>query len=108
MKLSTADGVKLTHTPGEKDVLAYDMTTLLFFGVSCPLAELGYNPDRIRRKQANLALLVSKRDLYPMMHFVYNGSRHSISTVKNLIACLNQASMLFFMIVVNRARLALS
>jgi transposase len=78
-------------SPAEKEVLAYDMTTLLFFGVSCPLAELGYNPDRIRRKQANLALLVSKRDRYPMMHFVYNGSRHSISTVKNLIACLNQA-----------------
>lgn len=77
--------------PGENEILAYDMTTLLFFGVSCPLAELGYNPDRIRRKQANLALLVSKRDQYPMMHFVYNGSRQSISTVKNLISCLNQA-----------------
>jgi transposase len=70
---------------GEKETLAYDLTTLLFFGVSCPLAELGYNPDRIRRRQANLAVLVSKRDRYPLSHFVYNGSRHSISTVKNLL-----------------------
>ncbi len=70
---------------GESETLAYDLTTLLFFGVSCPLAELGYNPDRIRRRQANLAVLVSKRDRYPLAHFVYSGSRHSISTVKNLL-----------------------
>ncbi len=70
---------------GETETLAYDLTTLLFFGVSCPLAELGYNPDRIRRRQANLAVLVSRRDRYPIAHFVYNGSRHSISTVKNLL-----------------------
>jgi hypothetical protein len=70
---------------GENETLAYDLTTLLFFGVSCPLAELGYNPDRIRRRQANLAVLVSKRDRYPIAHFVYNGRRHSISTVKNLL-----------------------
>jgi transposase len=70
---------------GETETLAYDLTTLLFFGVSCPLAELGYNPDRIRRLQANLAVLVSKRDRYPIAHFVYNGSRHSMSTVKNLL-----------------------
>jgi hypothetical protein len=69
----------------ETETLAYDLTTLMFFGVSCPLAELGYNPDRIRRRQANLAVLVSKRDRYPIAHFVYNGSRHSISTVKNLL-----------------------
>jgi transposase len=78
---------------GEKETLAYDMTTLLFFGVSCPLAELGYNPDRIRRLQVNLALLVSSRDKYPIMHFVYEGSRHSASTVKNLIVNLSNSAM---------------
>lgn len=36
-------------SPGDKETLAYDLTTVLFFGVSCPLAELGYNPKRIRR-----------------------------------------------------------
>lgn len=74
--------------PGERETLAYDLTTVLFFGVSCPIAELGYNPDRIRRRQANIALLVSKYDRFPIMHFVYNGSRHTGSTVKNLISCL--------------------
>jgi len=47
---------------GENEVLAYDITTILFFGVSCPLAELGYNPDKIKRRQINLALVVSRKE----------------------------------------------
>lgn len=78
---------------GETETIAYDMTTLLFFGVNCPLAELGYNPDKIRRLQVNLALLVSSRDKYPIMHFVYEGSRHSASTVKNLLARISTSTM---------------
>ena len=78
---------------GDKETLAYDLTTVLFFGVSCPLAELGYNPERIRRRQVNLAVLVSKHDKHPIAHFVYNGSRHSASTVKNLLARLNAVSI---------------
>ncbi|VUT26389.1 MAG: hypothetical protein MASP_01478 [Candidatus Methanolliviera sp. GoM_asphalt] len=79
--------------PGDKETLAYDLTTVLFFGVSCPLAELGYNPEMIRRRQVNLAVLVSKHDKHPIAHFVYNGSRHSASTVKNLLARLNAVSI---------------
>jgi len=79
--------------PGEREVLAYDMTTVLFFGVSCPLAELGYNPDRIQRRQVNLALLVSRREKYPLAHFVYEGSRNSASTVENLMVRLRQSSL---------------
>ena len=79
--------------PGDKETLAYDLTTVLFFGVSCPLAELGYNPERIRRRQVNLAVLVSKHDKHPIAHFVYNGSRHSASTVKNLLTRLNSMTI---------------
>jgi transposase len=79
--------------PGDKETLAYDLTTVLFFGVSCPLAELGYNPERIRRRQVNLAVLVSKHDKHPIAHFVYNGSRNSASTVKNLLTRLNSMSI---------------
>ena len=78
---------------GQKETIAYDMTTLLFFGVSCPLAELGYNPDRIRRLQVNLALLVSGWDKFPLMHFVYEGSRHSASTIKNLLTGLSNSNV---------------
>jgi hypothetical protein len=32
---------------GETETVAYDLTTVLFFGITCPLAELGYNPEHI-------------------------------------------------------------
>lgn len=73
---------------GQKEVVAYDLTTILFFGTTCPLAELGYNPKHIKQRQVNIALLVSKHDKAPMAHFTYNGSRNSSSTVKNLLARL--------------------
>ena len=83
----------IRYLMARRETIAYDMTTLLFFGVNCPLAELGYNPDKIRRLQVNLALLVSSRDKYPIMHFVYEGSRHSASTVKNLLARLSNSTI---------------
>ena len=76
--------------PGETETVAYDLTSILFFGVSCPLAELGYNSKHVNRLQVNLALLVSKYDKYPISHRIYNGRRNSLSTVKNLIAQLNE------------------
>jgi transposase len=79
--------------PGEKETLAYDLTSILFFGVSCSLAELGYNPERVRRRQANIALLVSKHDKFPIAHFVYGGSRSSMTTVKNLLARLSDTAI---------------
>ena len=79
--------------PGEKETIAYDLTSVLFFGVTCPLAELGYNPKGIKCRQINLALVVSQHDRYPITHFVYNGSRNTASTVKNLMACLTDTSI---------------
>ena len=78
---------------GERETLAYDLTSVLFFGVSCPMAELGYNPDRIKRRQVNLALVVSRIDKYPLLHFVYNGSRNAASTVRNLVSSLQESSV---------------
>ena len=71
---------------GEKETVAYDLTSVLFFGVTCPLAEFGHKAKDTKCKQANLALLVSKYDKFPIAHFVYNGKRNTSSTVKNLIA----------------------
>jgi len=85
---------KLEPLPaGTKETLAYDMTSVLFFGVSCPMAELGYNPDKIRRKQVNLALVVSRADRFPLVHFVYNGGRNGTSTIKNLLSALQGSSV---------------
>jgi len=79
--------------PGDRETVAYDLTSVLYFGVTCPLAELGHKARRTGRRQVNLALLVSRHDRYPIAHFVYNGSRNSSSTVKNLIARLNDISI---------------
>lgn len=76
---------------GKRETLAYDLTSVLFFGVTCPLAGPGFNAKKIDQLQANLALLVSKHDKYPISHFVYDGSRHASSTVNNLIARLSDA-----------------
>lgn len=71
--------------PGETETVAYDLTSVLFFGITCPLVELGYNPDHMQQLQINLALLVSKHDKCPISHFIYNGSRNSLTTIKNLV-----------------------
>ncbi len=59
--------------PGESETVAYDLTSVLFFGISCPLTELGYNTKHAQQLQVNLALLVSKNDKCPISHFIYNG-----------------------------------
>ena len=78
---------------GKKETVAYDLTTILFFGVTCPIAVLGRNPKKMKQQQVNLALLASKFDRQPIAHFVYNGKRKDASTVKNLLARLNETAI---------------
>ncbi len=78
---------------GETETVAYDLTSVLFFGVTCSLAEFGYNAKHVTRLQVNLALLVSKFDKYPISHFVYNGSRNSLSTIRNLVTQLKDTGI---------------
>ena len=78
---------------GERETLAYDITSILFFGVQCPLAELGCNSKGIKQLQANLALIVSRKEKYPLTHFVYKGSRNDVSTIKNLLYRLQESSL---------------
>jgi len=77
----------------EREVLAYDMTTLVMYGVTCPLGEKGHNPDHLSREQVNLAVVVSKRDKFPLAQFVYEGSRNDKSTVPNLLTRLEQTGL---------------
>ena len=78
---------------GEGESVAYDLTSVLFFGVTCPLAEFGEKAKKANRRQVNLAVIVSKHDKQPIAHFVYNGCKNSLSTVKNLIARLNETDI---------------
>ena len=76
------------HPLKKKDHVAYDLTTVLFFGTSCPLAEFGYNPGHLNRRQINIALMVSKEDYQPEYHAVFEGSRSGSTTIRNLLAAL--------------------
>ena len=76
------------HPLKGKDHVAYDLTTVLFFGTSCPLAEFGYNPGHLNRRQINIALMVSKEDYQPEYHAVFEGSRTGVTTVRNMLTVL--------------------
>ncbi|EQD43813.1 transposase, partial [mine drainage metagenome] len=70
-----------------RETLAYDLTSVLFFGVTCPLAELGYNAKDVEDQvQVNLGLLVNRSDTMPVSHALFEGSRHGVATVRNMLA----------------------
>jgi len=75
--------------PAMKEVVAYDLTSVLLYGDTCPLAEKGYNPPESRLNQVNLTVLASRHDQYPLAHLVYAGNRQSMSTVRNLLLRLD-------------------
>jgi transposase len=76
------------------ETLAYDLTSVLFFGVTCPLAEFGYNPQNATdRMQVNLALLVTRNEMHPVCHAVYEGGRHGVTTIRNLLARLSRTKI---------------
>jgi transposase len=70
---------------GESEILAYDLTSVMVFGETCPLAEKGYNAEDNRHRQIKLAVLVSKFDRQPLGHVIYQGATNSVSTVEELI-----------------------
>lgn len=84
---------RTTHPlpPGVRETLAYDLTSVLFFGVTCPLAELGYNAKDVEDQfQVNLGLLVNRSDTMPVSHALFEGSRHGVATVRNMLARLSR------------------
>lgn len=92
--------------PGEKESVAYDLTSILFFGVTCPLAELGEKAKKTKRRQVNLAVIISKHDKQPIAHFVYGGNRNSSSTVKNLIVRLKETDIEPGLIIIDRGNVS--
>ena len=86
----------------EHEVLAYDLTSVLFFGATCPLAAMGMNPDHQLRPQVNLAVAVSRHDHSPLTHFVYHGNRNGKGTMRNLLAELQHSGMKPGLLIVDR------
>jgi hypothetical protein len=87
---------------GEKEVVAYDLTNVLFFGVTCPIAEVGHNPDHQARPQVNVGVVVSRHDHTPLFHFAYRGNRNGGGTVRNLLVQLQSAKLPPGLLIVDR------
>jgi len=87
---------------GEKEVVAYDLTNVLFFGVTCPIAEVGHNPDHQARPQVNVGVVVSRHDRTPLFHFAYRGNRNGGGTVRNLLVQLQSAKVPPGLLIVDR------
>ncbi len=79
--------------------MAYDITSVLFFGTSSSIAEMGYDSGSMRK--INVAIL-STREGIPIMHSVYEGSRNGRSTVKNLITEISRWGIPQGLLIVDR------
>ncbi len=87
---------------GESEVVAYDLTSVLFFGVTCPIATSGRNPDHQQRLQVNVGAVVSRHDRMLWRHFVYRGNRHGVGTMRNLLVELQGAKVPPGLLIVDR------
>jgi Transposase DDE domain len=87
---------------GESEVVAYDLTSVLFFGVTCPIATSGRNPDHPQRLQVNVGAVVSRHDRMLWRHFVYRGNRHGVGTMRNLLVELQGAKIPPGLLIVDR------
>ena len=78
---------------GKSEMLAYDMTSIIVYGDTCPLTKKGYNAEKSRHQQINLSLLVSKQDSYPLGHQVHPGNHASMTTMQSLLPRLSDFSI---------------
>lgn len=77
----------------EREFLAYDMTSMITYGNTCPLAEKGHNAENWRQQQFNLSLLVSKHDNQPLAHMIHPGNHTSMTTMQHVIPRLSDFSI---------------
>ncbi len=87
---------------GETEVLAYDITSVRFFGVTCPISAPRRNPDDQQRLQVNVRAVVSRHDRMLWRHLVYRGNRRGIGTMRNLLAELQRANVQPGLLIVDR------
>ena len=69
---------------GEKETVAYDVTTVMTYSETCPLAGRGYNAKKSNVNQYNLGMLVSKSSRYPIAHMVFPGNYQAKTTLSTL------------------------
>jgi hypothetical protein len=73
------------------ETLAHDLTSVFFFAVTRPLAELGHNAKDVEDQvQVILSLLANGNDSMPVAQALFEGSRHGLATVRNLLSWLSR------------------
>lgn len=87
---------------GETEVLAYDITSVRFFGVTCPISAPRRNPDDQQRLQVNVRAVVIRHDRMLWRHFVYRRNRHGIGTIRNLLVERQRANVRPRLLIVDR------
>ena len=91
-----------SHPLSGRATLAYDLTDILFFGVTCPIAAKGANPDHQNRLQVNATVVADRGDGAPLFHFVYDGKRNGSTTLRNLLVELQHYDIEKGLLVVDR------
>ncbi|EQD37901.1 transposase, partial [mine drainage metagenome] len=82
---------------------AYDLSNVLFFGVD--VSDCGSRaeprPPRLG-PTVNVAVVVSRHDRVPLLHFVYSGRRNGAGTTRNLLVELQKAEVPPGLLIVDR------
>lgn len=68
--------------------LLYDLTSTLYNGGKCLLAEFGHGAGKKGRKQINVALVVTRQHHIPIFHMVFRGSVRDVRTVGKMLDIL--------------------
>lgn len=90
------------HPLNGRATLAYDLTDILFSGMTCPIAAKGANPDHQNRLQVNVTVVADRHDGAPLFHFVYDGRRNGSTTLRNLLVELQKSGTEKGLLVVDR------
>ena len=69
----------------ECEFLAYDVTSMITYGGTCPLAEKGHNAENWRHHQFNISMLVSKYDNQILSHMIHPGNHTSMTTMQHVV-----------------------
>lgn len=66
----------------------YDITNVYFYGLCCPLAKRGHNPDGRKDPQVQIGLAVTQKEGLPIFHKVYEGHIFDAKTLPDILQSL--------------------
>lgn len=67
----------------------YDITNIYFYGICCPLAKKGQNPEGRNQPQIQIGLAITKEEGIPIFHKVFEGNIFDSKTLPDILLHLN-------------------